>query len=286
VISKASCRDASAALLTVVEHREELIHDKSGKLLKHLRLNDALMDQSRHPAEAALESEGLLDIAAINHQQIANEAFGKGSLGVDIDQFVSRCIAFMRGSQGQSTQAVDAEDSVDEDESLDWHVLGRSAAFISNRRPAVPSFLLGPLSVERRVRNTQRTARQRRDPLAAVARPEELRAEDLEKNESSNLVNLCQGIRNRLRKIISEGDKAVQELSDRPDSDELSDEQIKEVFRQNHLALNYEVSLFEFAINPHSFGQTVENLFYISFLVRDGLVRVSFDDDGLPTIRK
>jgi hypothetical protein len=165
-------------------------------------------------------------------------------------------------------------------------VLGKYAGFTSNRRPAVPSFLLGPLSVEKRVRNTQRTARQARDPLAAVARPEELRAEDLEKNEGSNLVNLCKGIRERLDEILTEGGKAVEEFGERPDVDELSDEEIKDVFRQNHLALNQEVSLFEFAINPHSFGQTVENLFYISFLVRDGFVQVSFDDDGLPTISK
>ena len=243
------------------------------------------MDQARHPAEAALESEGLLEIAGISHVQISNEAFGKGSLGVDIDQFVSRCIRFMRQSgSAPSTQAV--QDDVDEGDTLDWHVLGKSAAFPSNRRPAVPSFLLGPLSVEKRVRNTQRTARQTRDPVAEVARPEELRAEDLERNEGSNLVNLCKGIRERLDKILIEGGKAVEEFGERPDVDELSDDEIKDVFRQNHLALNQEVSLFEFAINPHSFGQTVENLFYISFLVRDGFVQVSFDEDELPTIRK
>jgi hypothetical protein len=273
-------------LLTVTEHRDDFIKDRTGaRLIKHLRLNDALMDQARHPAEAALESEGLLEIAGISHVQISNEAFGKGSLGVDIDQFVSRCIRFMRQSgSAPSTQAV--QDDVDEGDTLDWHVLGKSAAFPSNRRPAVPSFLLGPLSVEKRVRNTQRTARQTRDPVAEVARPEELRAEDLERNEGTNLVNLCQGIRERLDKILIEGGKAVEEFGERPDIEEVPDEEIKAVFRQNHLSLNQEVSLFEFAINPDSFGQTVENLFYISFLVRDGLVQISFDEDELPTIRK
>jgi non-structural maintenance of chromosomes element 4 len=228
-------------------------------------------------------------MAGISRMQISNEAFGRGSLGVDVDQFVSRCIRFMRhgGVSGSApTQEVDPEDDVDEGDTLDWHVLGKSAAFTSNRRPAVPSFLLGPLSVEKRVRNRQRTARQARDPLAAVARPQELRAEDLEKNEGSNLVNLCYGIRDRLDKILTEGGEAVEEFWERPDIDERSDEEVKDFFKQNHLAFNHEVSLFEFAINPLSFGQTVENLFYISFLVRDGFVKVSFDEDGLPTIRK
>lgn len=44
------------------------------------------------------------------------------------------------------------------------------------------------------------------------------------------------------------------------------------------------VGLFEFALNPESFSQSVENLFYISFLVHDGRVGISFDDDGIPSI--
>ena len=34
------------------------------------------------------------------------------------------------------------------------------------------------------------------------------------------------------------------------------------------------VSLFEFVINPESFGQSVENLFYVSFLVKEGKAAV------------
>lgn len=41
---------------------------------------------------------------------------------------------------------------------------------------------------------------------------------------------------------------------------------------------------FEFALNPTSFSQSVENLFYISFLVYDGRVGINFDDDGVPVI--
>jgi hypothetical protein len=211
---------------------------------------------------------------------ISNEAFGKGSLGVDVDEFVSRCIGFMR--QGEPSVV----EEVDEGSPLEWHVLGKCAAFPSNRRPAVPSFLLGPLSVEKRVRKTVRTARKQKDPVTAVERPETLRAEDLERNEGTNLVNLCQSIRKRLDTILVEGGRAVEEFGNRPDIADFDDEEVKAVFEKNNLSLNHEVSLFQFAINPHSFGQSVENLFYISFLVRDGLVQISYDDDKLPTIRK
>lgn len=43
------------------------------------------------------------------------------------------------------------------------------------------------------------------------------------------------------------------------------------------------VNMFRFFINPDSFGQSVENLFYTSFLVRDGKIRVDVED-GVPYV--
>ena len=45
------------------------------------------------------------------------------------------------------------------------------------------------------------------------------------------------------------------------------------------------VNMFRLVINPHSFGQSVENLFYLSFLIRDGKCAFSVDEEsGEPTI--
>jgi len=44
------------------------------------------------------------------------------------------------------------------------------------------------------------------------------------------------------------------------------------------------VDFFEFTVDPKSFGRTVENIFYLSFLVREGLVKVFLDDDKLPVL--
>lgn len=44
------------------------------------------------------------------------------------------------------------------------------------------------------------------------------------------------------------------------------------------------INLFEFVINPRSFGQTIENIFYLSFSVRDARAKISVDGNGLPTV--
>ena len=44
------------------------------------------------------------------------------------------------------------------------------------------------------------------------------------------------------------------------------------------------INLFEFVINPRSFGQTIENIFYLSFSVRDARAMISIDKNGLPIV--
>jgi hypothetical protein len=43
-------------------------------------------------------------------------------------------------------------------------------------------------------------------------------------------------------------------------------------------------NFFEFVVNPESFGQSVENLFYASFLIRDGTAGIRLDEDNQPVI--
>ena len=45
------------------------------------------------------------------------------------------------------------------------------------------------------------------------------------------------------------------------------------------------VNFFRFVIDPESFGATIENLFHVSFLVKEGKVNISVDEGlGLPVI--
>lgn len=44
------------------------------------------------------------------------------------------------------------------------------------------------------------------------------------------------------------------------------------------------VSYFEFVVDPHSFARTIENIFHVSFIIRDGFARMQLDQDGLPVL--
>lgn len=238
----------------------------------------------------------------MGYKKAVHLSSGDAATGIDVDEFVSKCIAYMRpntdepqSSAPRSSQRrprsfarsqADPDDSdEDQGDALNWERLGR-VAFRCNSRPAICGFLLGPLSVQKRARApTQRRARERIDPSQAV-QPQELRNEDLDKQETSNLTIMCKNINELLEAKQTESEESKdQEISLMPE-EERTGEAIQEVLDKYRIADNGGIPLYPFCINPRSFGQSVENLFYISFLVRDGMVSMSLDSRGLPTLRE
>lgn len=283
-----------------VENQEALLKDDGSGLIQILNDEQGIFDRTKQTSDATEDAKMLNVISELTLKKAQRMAFGEQSaVGIDVDEFISKCITFMRNGRPLgddeegpgSTQthrnrrrnaAESDEEEGDAEDALPWHVLGERACFPNNRRPAVPSFLLGPLSVQKRLRATQRQARQRRDSSSTVTKPQSIEAQDLERTESNNLTKQCERIRDILDKTIAEGTTGVEASAD----DDMEPDEARALFRRNRLATNWQVSLFEFAINPKSFGQTVENLFYISFLIKDGFLTLDNDDDGMPTLRK
>ncbi|KAL4913954.1 Nse4 C-terminal-domain-containing protein [Aspergillus aurantiobrunneus] len=261
-----------------------------------LKANEYFRDV-KQTSDATIDSRLLVNAADLSYKKTATLVLGDSGAGIDVDEFVSKCISFMRAgpeypnasiSSTQRRRAprrtqADIDNSDEEDgDGMNWDWLGRAACFRHSARPAVSGFLLGPLSVQKRTRQiAQRRARERIDPSQAV-RPQELREEDLDKQETSNLTAMCTSINKLLGKTQDRAESAVNEALER--LGEPTEDQIQAVMAKHHIADDAGVPLFQFCINPKSFGQSVENLFYLSFLVRDGTVGISADSRGLPTL--
>lgn len=254
----------------------------------------------KQTGDATLDSRLLVNVSDLAYKKSAKLVLGDTSTGVDVDEFLSKCITYMRNggplsrdedvTSSSRRRRTNAEDSDEEDEdmigeALDWELLGRHACFPYNSRPPVPSFLLGPLSVEKKQRTqTQRRARNAKETAGREARPEALTRDDLNQSDENGLTAICTRIRNQLSKHIRKAENVLSSAGFT--ADDLETERGKAMLRKVHMRGNGGVSLFDFVINPRSFGQTVENLFYVSFLIKEGAFGVQNDDDGLPTISK
>ena len=167
----------------------------------------------------------------------------------DLDEFVTRLSLFLGGSGGNYSRkakgkgkqrALDSDASEDSSsdeletaaDEMDWDKLGRLATRFTRRAPTL-DFMLGPLKTQ----YTKRIVKQRAkiDRSSQAAKPIELGSGDMEKNENETTRKI-QDVARLLEHVSGEGG----------------------------------VNLFEFALDPESFGNSVENLFYISFLLRDG----------------
>jgi hypothetical protein len=139
--------------------------------------------------------------------------------------------------------------------------------------------------VQKRVRQvTQRRAPQERRDPAQATKPQDLKESDLDNQNPADLVKICEKIHHILIEAQAEAEKKVTREIDRL-GEEPSSEMAKDIMEKHGIADDGGVPLFRFCFNPKSFGQTVENLFYVSFLIRDGIVGISMDSDDLPTLR-
>lgn len=284
------CEKANHGLTARSDSKTEYLAPGSKGLVNTLHSANELFTSVKQTSDATLDSRLLVNTAEISAKRFTQLNLGDSTTGIDVDDFVGKCINFMRRAPANSSSANRRDDSdeeagegYDEGDAFNWEWLGRQASFPNNVRPPVPGFLLGPLSVQKKVRKaTQRRERlQRRDPNDAV-RPEEMKAQDFQSSDKSNLTTICGNIRNLLVDTLHKGQRNVQDEL----SEDASDAEAMALMLKHGPSENYGVHLFPFVVNPKSFGQTVENLFYVSFLIKDGAVKVENDSNMLPTLRK
>ncbi|BFZ65340.1 hypothetical protein YB2330_006506 [Saitoella coloradoensis] len=222
-----------------VDNKTEYLKPGNNGLRDIVRSANVLFEQVRSTTDAALDSRLL-----VNTSDAARAKARKMKLGdspFDVDEFLSKLITYGNGRIPNMNPNDD--DNIRE---LDWNKIGLVSFRRGGRRPPTMDWMLGPLSLEKKVR--ERTERQRlRKDRADLVRPQAIGEGDIEQQENTTPQNV----------------RAISDI----------------------LAQHSPCPLFKFILNPESFPQTVENIFYLSFLVRDGKASIQEDEDGLPVVQ-
>lgn len=208
-------------------------------------------------------------------------AMKSGSGAFDLEEFVSKLVTFMGGRKSLEDHPADGsdmEDGDDGDAPLNWEKIGRKALAKSRRVPAMgfmlvlytsaytlPDILsrLGPLSIEQKKRAPVKRAKLEKNK-DEERKPQELKEEDISRSQNETTKNVA-----TVSSIL--GFLACLQCA--------SLLQLEAILQEEGQAIN----IFRFVINPNDFAQSVENIFYLSFLIRDG--KVAFETDaGEPVI--
>ncbi|KAJ8334044.1 hypothetical protein SKAU_G00413630 [Synaphobranchus kaupii] len=231
----------------VQQDREDILCPSSNKLTEVLVQADKLFVNVRQAREAALDAQFLV-LATDLGKEKSTQLQADGS-SFDPSVYTEHLLTFM------GLNRLEDEDSDEEGASGGylpqdaWQRLGLKVQDCFRTAPSF-HFMLGSFMAEPPPPR-QRVERQRKAPSKDVKRimPTQVKKMDETHQEAT--------------------EKEV--------------ERVLGYLQQYHEA-DPPISYFEFVIDPKSFSRTVENIFHVSFLIRDGLARIYQETDKLPYI--
>ncbi len=223
-------------------------------------LRDVFGDiDTSNPRMIHLDSRTVMELTDQHGLQVRNINHGISRVkGINVDDFCTRLAGFLAPTRDMTVRYMElAEHGGEGAEQLshriDWQKLG-VLSFAVSKRPPTNDFMIGPLAVEKRV------VKQRapRTVLKDITKAQEVAIKDISK-EKTDTPTVVQNI----YKKFDSYQRKKRRLSSKPQ----------------------QITLFEFFINPDSYSQSIENLFYISFLIRDGKLEMTEDPEtGYPMI--
>lgn len=197
------------------------------------------------------DSEALKKTAAFASLNAQHIRFGDYKESVSMDEFLGAAQRFMNPELEETSEngpepapLTDQKAANELFNSFDWSKLGVMCALSARVLPS--QFLYGPLATQRR-RLGPRT-RNVDDSLGTQGKTtaQKVSVEDIHTDPEQSTSHMVRSI---YRQLVEKSE----------------DERL---------------SFYVYFLNPHSFAQLVENLFYISFLVRDGKIRLDSDENG------
>ncbi|KAM6091044.1 non-structural maintenance of chromosomes element 4 homolog A isoform 1-T2 [Theristicus caerulescens] len=238
-------------IYSVQQNREDMLSSKSNRLTEALEEANKLFSGVFCAREAALDAQFLV-LASNLGKEKANELHSEMT-AFDSLAFAEDLLTFM----GINRIEVEENDSDSEGVSGGylpgdaWHKLGEETEKYFKRAPSF-HYMLGsfksdpPVPRQRIERQRKATGGEGKRAMPAQLKKMEESHQEATEKEVERILGLLQT-----------------HFKNDPDTP---------------------ISFFDLVIDPNSFARTVENIFHVSFIIRDGFARLKLDDDKLPII--
>ncbi|EST08061.1 Non-structural maintenance of chromosome element 4, C-terminal [Kalmanozyma brasiliensis GHG001] len=234
----------------LIARAEESKRDSSLKpadLVDLISQVDELHERVVAPSESVLDTKTLTSMSEMGARMAKKMKLNADAF--DTHEFVSRIARYVGGEAAaqRRTARGDSDDEDDEAEGnvneWDWAKLGRLAASVS-RRAVTMDFLLGPLDTVPKTRKSLGPRRVEDAPAERQA-PRALGQQDLQQSAGRESTSAIIKVSQLLKQQGPQG-----------------------------------VCLFRFAVDPHSFVNTIENFFHVSFLIKENKASLTTDREG------
>ncbi|SJX64080.1 related to DNA repair protein Rad62 [Sporisorium reilianum f. sp. reilianum] len=238
---------------TLIAQAEESKRDSSLKpkdLVELISKVDELHERVVAPSESILDTKTLTSMSEMGARMAKKMKLNQDAF--DVHEFMARVARYVGGEAAPVRRTATRDDSDDDDDDSstgrsidrwDWAKLGRLASTVS-KRAVTMDFLLGPLEIAPKQRKAV-TQRRQDDAPAERTAPRALQQHDLQhsagRESTSAILKVAQ-------LLAAQGEAGI--------------------------------CLFRFAIDPHSFVNTIENFFHVSFLIKENKASLSTDADG------
>ncbi|ETS64099.1 hypothetical protein PaG_01334 [Moesziomyces aphidis] len=214
---------------------------KPRALLELIHKADELHTRVVAPSESVLDTKTLASMSEMGARMAKKMKLNADAF--DTHELMSRLARFLGGQAAPLRPANDDSDDEEDLEQWKWDKLGRTASAVS-RRAVTLDFMLGPLETQPKQRRTG-VVRRSDDAPAQRTAPRALGQHDLQQTDG--------------KESTSQIFKVAQLLKQQGDAG---------------------VCLFRFAVDPHSFVNTVENFFHVSFLIKENKASLHTDEAG------
>lgn len=232
----------------IEENEESYINGRSGENLVSQTLDEAnrLLDQAHNTQEMKSDAMLMFKLSDMTLKRVRTSGTSSDLGGVRLEEFMSKIKSILSSDSDNELGTLSAGTT---NEGL--AKIGKLAYVHLNVAPAM-DFMMGPIALEKKVTATRRAGQRLRINEATDVNPETLGADDMKQTEEKTSKLITEIFRN-----------------------------VCDVYQRNG---RVPISLFRLIINPKSFSQSVENMFYTSFLVRDGRLALNLDSNGLPIV--